>query len=81
MYNLAGKYAFCLGTDPQVEQQAFLLLHELETYVNGAIIQTNRLIRTRKSIDDEIKIPRSRNKPRISSKKDFRLIRMHWTNP
>lgn len=53
-----------------------MLLYELETFVNGATIQTNRLIRTRKSIDDEIKILRSRNKPRTFSKKGFKLARL-----
>jgi len=79
MYDLAGKYFSCFHNDPKVNAEAFLLLHELETYVNGAIIQLNRLKRTRKTIDCKLKeLNRTgRNRPTGPIKKDFNLTRLH----
>ena len=73
MYNLATKYCFCLDNDPRENQNAFLLLFELETYVNGAIIQIQRPERTRKAIDRKIKRSADNPKP---IKKNFQLTRL-----
>jgi hypothetical protein len=73
MYNLAGKYIHCLGKDQRISRQAFMLLNQLETFVNGAIMQANRLMRTRKSIDDEL---RNGKWPRPLGKRDFKLSRL-----
>jgi len=54
MYDLAHKYCFCLHSDPQHNQRVFLLLLELENYVNGAIMQTARLERSRRAIDKKL---------------------------
>jgi len=58
-----------------------LLLLELENYVNGAIMQTARLERSRRAIDkklretmNSIKDAKYTNK---SSKKDFSLVKLH----
>ena len=49
MYDLATKYCFCLSKDKKLAGQASLLLRELETNVNGAIIQAMRINRTRQA--------------------------------
>jgi hypothetical protein len=77
MYDLAGKYFFCFHNDPKVNAEAFLLLHELETYVNGAIIQLSRLKRTRKTMDFKLKELIGKNGPIGRIKKDFNLTRLH----
>ncbi len=76
MYDIAGKYIFCFHDDPKIDAEASLLLVVLETYINGAIIQLNRLNRTRKTIDYNLKeLISSRSIGRI--KKDFNLTRLH----
>lgn len=81
MYDLAHKYCFCLHNDPERNQRAFLLLLELENYVNGAIMQTARLERTRKNINKKlrqrIKSIKVSKYPYESSKKDFSLMKLH----
>lgn len=52
MYYQAIKYCFCLSNDPKEAHRNFLLLYSLENYINGAIIQTNRIVRTRKAVWD-----------------------------
>lgn len=81
MYDLARKYCFCLDNGPSHNQSAYLLLLELENYVNGAIMQTARLERSRKAIDERlweemasIKDAKYTYKFR---KKDFSLGRLH----
>jgi len=81
MYNLANKYCFCLDSDPQNAQKAFLLLFELENYINGAIIQAARIERTRRSIDKKFKREMDSIKDyrydQRSIKKDFSLTRLY----
>lgn len=81
MYDLAHKYCFCLHSNPEHNQRAFLLLIELENYVNGAIMQTARLERTRKAIDkklrQEIGSIRDSKYPHKFGRKDFSLARLH----
>ena len=79
MYDLAHNYCFCLDSDKERNQKAFLLLLELEVYVNGAIMQTTRLARSRKAIDKRLreKMDSVRQAKYVhkSSKKDFSLNR------
>jgi len=81
MYDLAGNYCFCLGTDTERNQKSFLLLLELENYVNGAIMQTTRIVRCRKAIDrrlrEEIDSARQVGYSPKSSKKDYSLTKLH----
>lgn len=81
MYDLARKYCFCLHSNPERSRKAFLLLSELENYVNGAIMQTARLERTRKDIvkklRKEMKSTRDGNYTFKSRKKDFSLVKLH----
>jgi hypothetical protein len=77
MYDSATKYAFYLSTNPKVAQQASILLYELETYVNGAIIETDRLIRTRKVIDNRMKMYMDKIEQRPTNKKDTNLLKLH----
>lgn len=50
MFDLATKYCFYLDSDSKKSMRLFLLLYEIENYVNGAIIQMNRLERHRSCI-------------------------------
>jgi len=81
MYDLAHNYCFCLDSDKERNQKAFLLLLELEVYVNGAIMQTTRLARSRKAIDKRLreKMDSVRQAKYVhkSSKKDFSLTKLH----
>jgi hypothetical protein len=77
MYDLAAKYIVCFDNDPKVDSEAFLLFYILETYVNGAIIQQNRLKRTRKTIDCNLVKSRDINGPIRRIKKDFNLTKLH----
>lgn len=67
MFDLASEHTFSLNQkDRDKAMRAFLLLYNLEKYVNGAIIEMNRLGRTRKAIDKDIqkaitKFPRQKN--------------------
>ncbi|MEA3449782.1 MAG: hypothetical protein U9Q85_02280 [Patescibacteria group bacterium] len=47
MFDLATKYCFYLDNDPKKSMRYFMLLLEIENYVNGAVIQMNRLERHR----------------------------------
>jgi len=81
MYDVAHKYCFCLHSDPKHNQKAFLLLLELENYVNGAIIQTARLERTRKATEKKLREQAESIKDGKytykSNKKDFSLTKLH----
>lgn len=50
MFDQASKYSFYLDNDPKKSMRLFLLLLKIENYVNGAIIQMNRLERHRGGI-------------------------------
>lgn len=55
MFDLASEYTFSLNQkDRDKAMRAFLLLYNLEKYVNGAIIEMNRLSRIRIAIDKDI---------------------------
>ena len=81
MYDLAHKFCFCLDSDPKKIGKAFLLLYELERYVNGAIIQVTRIGRTRSFIDRKLhnitKLVKNRQYVPQNMKKDFSLTRLH----
>lgn len=68
MFNLASKYSFSLDKNTEKVIQLFLLLYNLEKYVNGAIIQMSRLDRTRKVIRKDIQQPL-----KVKGKRDFQL--------
>lgn len=80
MYDLAHKYCFCLDSGQRSGQKAFLLLFELENYINGAIMQKARIERTRRLIDKRLKRKMDSTKDfryaQQSTKKDFSLIRL-----
>lgn len=81
MYDLAHKFCFCLDSDPKQAGKAFLLLYELENYVNGAIIQVTRIGRTRRFIDRKLhnitKLAKNRQYVPQNMKKDFSHTRLH----
>lgn len=54
MFDLASKYSFSLDKNKEKAIRCFLLLHNLEKYVNGAIIEMKRLNRTRQAIRKDI---------------------------
>lgn len=71
MFDLATKYCFHLDKNNTKSLELFLLLHSLEKYVNGAIIEMNRLEKTRKNITKKLSnLSQDINTPR---KKDFQL--------
>lgn len=72
MFDLATKYCFHLDKDKTKSLELFLLLHFLEEYVNGAIIEMNRLEKTRKNITK--KLSNLRQNIDTPRKKDFQLI-------
>lgn len=71
MFDLATKYCFHLDKDNTKSLELFLLLHSLEKYVNGAIIEMNRLEKTRKNITK--KLSNLRQKLGTPRKNDFQL--------
>ena len=80
MYKLAWKYWNYLSSDPHNHRASLLLIH-LEHYVNGAIMQTGRLERTRKVIDKKLReeiasIRTTKDIPK-SRKQDFSLLRLY----
>lgn len=81
MYNLAHKYCFCLHNDPQRNMEAYVLLFEMENYINGATMQTARLERNRRSINKKLRKEMNSIKDdkyiRKSIKKDFSLVKLH----
>ena len=72
MFDLATKYSFHLDKDGGKSLELFLLLHTLEKYVNGAIIEMNRLEKTRKSITKKLADLRGGGY-RSPKQKDFQL--------
>ncbi len=80
MYKLALKYWGHIDSDPYNHRASLLLIH-LEHYVNGAIMQTGRLERTRKAIDkkfrEEIDSIRTTKYIPKSKRQDFSLIRLY----
>jgi len=71
MFDLAAKYCFHLDKDNTKSLELFLLLHSLEKYVNGAIIEMNRLEKTRKNITK--KLSNLRQNLGTPRKNDFQL--------
>ena len=55
MFDLASNYCFSLDKDHKKSMDYFLLLSNLEKYVNGAIIEMRRLNRVRKAISKKMK--------------------------
>jgi len=69
MFDLASKFGFSLDKDNEKALRCYLLLHYLESYVNGAIIEIRRLNRTRRQINKSFRdILQSKEK-----KKDFHI--------
>lgn len=54
MFDLASKYSFSLDKNKEKAIRCFLLLYNLEKYVNGAIVEMKRLNRTRQAIRKDI---------------------------
>lgn len=80
MYELAVKYWGHIDSDPN-NRRTSLILYHLEHYVNGVIMQSARIQRTRKTIDknlrkelDSAKIAPYTFKPR---KHDFSLLKLY----
>ncbi len=70
MFDLASKYCFYLNKDGKKSMELFLLLSTLEKYVNGAIIETNRMEKTRKNISKRFSTLRQAG---FSNKKNFQI--------
>lgn len=80
MYKLAWKYWGHIDSAPN-NRRASLILYHLEHYINGAIMQTARIQRTRKNIDknfrkeiDSVKIAAYSSRTRSW---DFGLLRLY----
>lgn len=54
MFDVASKYCFSLDKNPKKSLRLFLLLSNLEKYVNGAIIEMRRLNRARRAISKKV---------------------------
>ena len=79
MYDQVHKFWICLDNHSN-GNKAILLLMELESYFNGAAIQTARLGRTRKTINrklQELREVRKQGKDIHKFKKDFSSARLH----
>ncbi len=72
MFDLATKFCFHLDKNKTKSLELFLLLHSLEKYVNGAIIEMNRLGKTRRNITKKLSNIRQRNTG-VMRKRDFQL--------
>jgi len=81
MYHQAIKYCSCLSSDQKQAHRAFLLLFKLENYVNGAIIQTHRITRTRKAgwdrFNNDMKSVREGRSILTSWKQDYSSTRLY----
>jgi hypothetical protein len=67
MFDLATKYCFHLDKNNTKSLELFLLLLSLEKYVNGAIIEMNRLEKTRKNINKKLaNLSQNLGAPRIN---------------
>lgn len=73
MFDIATKYCFHLDKDKAKSLGLFLLLSCLEKYVNGAIIEMNRLEKTRKGIIKKLSGLRSMETGQKRRNKDFQL--------
>jgi hypothetical protein len=71
MFDLATKYCFYLDKNDLKNSELFLLLFSLEKYVNGAIIEINRIERTRKNIAKKLSDIKQNSNALI--KKNFQL--------
>ncbi|MBU2592583.1 hypothetical protein KKD61_03950 [Patescibacteria group bacterium] len=74
MFNLASKYCFSLDKDREKATRCFLLLYNLENYVNGAIIEMGRLDRVRRRISKKLKDLQKPDFAFRSRRKDFSLV-------
>lgn len=80
MYKLAWKYWGHIDSAPN-NRRASLILYHLEHYINGAIMQTARIQRTRKNIDKNFRKEMSSVKIAAYSSRtrswDFGLLRLY----
>jgi len=80
MYKLAWKYWGYIDSDPN-NQRASLILYHLEHYMNGAIMQSARIQRTRKTVDKKLRqeLNSAETTPYTlkSRKQDFSLLRLY----
>jgi len=83
MYKLAWKYFGYIESKPN-NRRASLILYHLEHYINGAIMQSARIRRTRKVIDNRLRkefkeIESVKITPYTfkSKRKDFSLLRLY----
>lgn len=74
MFDLASKYCFSLNKDREKAMRCFLLLHNLENYINGAIIEMNRLGRVRRMISKNLKNLQKLDFVPKNRRKDFSLV-------
>jgi len=71
MFDVASKYCFSLDKNPEKNKRCFLLLFNLEKYINGTIIEMRRLSRVRRAIKRDIcKCLKSKS---TRKRKSFRL--------
>ena len=66
MFDVASKYCFALDKDSKKSLNYYLLLSNIEKYVNGAIIEMGRLSRIRKAITKEFKTRSLRKNYRLT---------------
>ncbi len=83
MYKVAWKYFGYIESEPN-NRRASLILYHLEHYINGAIMQSVRIQRTRKIIDNrlrkefrEIESVKITQYAFKSNRKDFNLLRLY----
>jgi len=69
MFNLATEYCFSLDKNSEKNIRCFLMLLNLEGYINGAIIEMNRLNRVRKAINKSMQ----KTALQLPKKRDFYL--------
>lgn len=69
MFDLAIKYCFIFSKDPKESMVPFVLLLKIENYVNGAIIQMNRIERNRNSLKEMF--------TSLTTRKQFRVSKHH----
>lgn len=73
MFDIATKYCFHLDKDNAKSSELYLLLLFLERYVNGAIIEMNRLEKTRRDIDKGLLSLRNMETYQKPRNKNFQL--------
>jgi len=76
MFDLATKYVFYLDKDHKKSLELFLLLNTLEKYVNGAMLEMDRLETTRVAINKKMIVLRKGLPLHGLMKRNFELTRL-----